>query len=324
MVRLCLTVALLALAAASPALAEPHEPTKEELYEVVGMLWADGRLWAEDKDVPLDSDVRLKEFWFTPASVSLFAQAVRTLDPNTVGLYVINKLVRRLADANTATVKAALPAVKDVNGRVRKTYLSFPKLSDRAVKALQKPTSNSRVAREALARRRQEKLQRERPIAKHNQMVYVLDKYTCALMLLARDPAEDQQVAERLVLAEKTGSAMWLTILDLLGAEARYMILDEGRKRAEVIYKVLRPHGIELKMEKRKGYVNRGKATLREDDRSSFETVSVYPGIRLLSTLNRLATASKLPALKVPKDKDVVKYHREQEKKRRAATKSRR
>ena len=128
--------------------------TKKDLDEVIGMLWADAQQWASDEDVDVASAVRVKEIWFTTGSVPLLTGAIRSIDPNTIGLYVINRLLRRLSYARTDTIRAALPAVKDLNGRVRKTYKPFPKLSDRQVEALKKPTSSSRVARDALARRR--------------------------------------------------------------------------------------------------------------------------------------------------------------------------
>jgi len=301
------------LVAAAAGAGQTAGVTQNELDEVIHLLWADGVRWADDQPVEPAAEVRLKEVWFTPESVPLLNVAIRAIDPNTIGLYVIDRLAQRVSFAETATIRAALPVYKDLNSRMRKTYQSFPSLSDEQVKALQKPTSSSRAAREALEKRRQEKLRMEKAIAKYNQMVYVLEKYTYRLMLLAKDPTQDQALAEDLVYSEQNHSAIWLTILEGMADEARLM----SQERGETIYKVLRPHGLKLKMDKQQSYVLRGRSKLREDDRSSHEVVTVYPGIKMLSTLNRIATAAKMPALKVPKPKDVEKYHQDLEKKRR-------
>jgi len=312
-----------ALAIASAAVAapdtEPSGATREQLDRMVTQLRANAEQWVNDQEIETATEVELKGVWLNRESVGHLAAVIKSIDPNTTGLYVINRLLRRLSFAKSPTIRAALPTIKDLNSRVRKTYKSFPELSDRQVKALKRPTSSSRVAREAFEQRRREKMANDRAIAKHNQMVYVLEKYTYRLMLLARSPSEDKTLAEQLVLAEKSRSAIWLTILDGMADEARWMTPQRG----ETIYKVLRPPAIELKMERRKGYVHRGKSKLREDDRSTCEMVRDYPGIRMLSTLNRIATAARMPALKVPKAKDVEKHHRELEKKRQAAGKRR-
>ena len=95
-----------------------------------------------------------------------------------------------------------------------------------------------------------------------------------------------------------------------MASEARHM----SKERAEQVYKILRPFGIEVKMQKKTAYVDRGKARIRPDNVSTYEVRKEYPGIRILRMLNRVATAARTPALKVPKDKEIEKYHRDRAK----------
>jgi len=95
------------------------------------------------------------------------------------------------------------------------------------------------------------------------------------------------------------------------------LLKKAGQERAEGIFTALRPHGIRLKMEQKRAYVHRGRPVLREDDNSTHERILEYPGLKLLGMLNRIATPARMPALKLPKAKDVEKYHSKRKKRSR-------
>ena len=313
--RRSLPLAMLAVCTCclAPArLAGAEGATREDLDKIVEKLRGNAELWLQGKPPEAGPEIALKRLWFDAGSVGPLNETIRSIEKDPNGLYVISRLLHRLSYAEAATIRAALPSVKDLHSSMVKTYRPFPKLSKRQIKALKKPSDRSSRARAALEDRRKQKLQREKPIAQHNEMVYALERVTFLLMILAATPEEDRQLAETLVRAEKQRSAAFLTVLNGMAGEARKM----GPKRGEAVYEVLRPHALEIKWKRKRPYTNPGKAVLRDDDVSTYEQGTVYPGITMLKTLNRIATAAKLPALKVPRAKDVAKHHKELEKKR--------
>jgi len=292
--------------------------TKGQIDQIVQQLRANADLWWNDQDVKVEPEVALRTVWFDKASIPYLTQAIRSMPTDPNGLYVINRLLRQLSFARTDAIRAALPTVKDLHGKLKNDYKRFLQLSSRQVEALKKPSSNSAQARAALEERRREKLAKEKITAKHNQMVYILELRTFKLMLLAKSPEEDKQLSQWLIEAEKQRSASFLTLIDAMAADARRM----SKERAEQIYEILRPYGVEVKMQKKTAYLDRGRSTVRPDDLSTYEVRQEYPGIKILSTLNRIATAARTPALKVPKAKEIEKYHKDRAKKRRTRTRT--
>lgn len=292
--------------------------TREQIDEIVKQLRANADLWWNDQDIRAEAEVALKTVWFDKASIPHLTQVLSSMPTDPNGLYVINRLLRQLSFARTDAVRAALPTVKNLHGKLKDDYKPFPRLSEKQVEALKKPSGGGAEARAALEQRRSEKAAKEKVIAKHNQMIYALEMSTFKLMLFAKDPEEDKQLSEWLIQAEKQRSAIFLTIVEGMAADARRM----SKERAEQVYEVLRPYGVEVKMQKKTAYVDRGRATIRPDDVSTYEVRQDYPGIRILAMLNRIATAARTPALKVPKDKEIEKYHKDRAKKRRPRTRT--
>ena len=297
-----------AMALAAPAARGAPTTTRKQLDDVIRQLHANAERWWNDQDIRTEAEIALKSLWFDETSVGYLTEALKAQpnDPN--GLYVINRLLRQLSFVKTAPIRVALPTVKDLHSR----HKPFVKLSARQIKALKKPSGGGRNARAAMEQRRREKVQKEKVIAKHNQMVAILEVRTFKLMLLAKSPEEDELLCQWLVNAEKQRSAIFLILVEGLAADARHM----SKERAENVYKLLRPCGVEVKMQQKTGYVDRGRAKIRPDDASTYDVRREYPGIKLLAALNRIATASRMPALKVPKDKDIKKYHADRAKKK--------
>ena len=287
--------------------------TKEQIDEIVKQLQANAELWWKDQDIKAEAEIALKTVWLDRASIPHLTQVIGSMPTDPNGLYVINRLLRQLSFARTDAVRAALPTVKNLHAKLKKGYKPFLELSEKQVQALKEPSSGSAQARAALEQRRREKVAKEKIIAKHNEMIYTLEMRTYKLMLFAKSPEEDKLLSEWLIEAEKQRSANFLTIIESMAADARRM----SKERAEQIYKIVRPYGVEVKMQKKTAYVDRGRCTIRPDDVSTYEVRQEYPGIKILSALNRIATAARTPALKVPKEKEIEKYHKDRAKKRR-------
>lgn len=281
--------------------------TRAQIDAVVAQLRANGLLWQKGLPVEQGPELALKMLFFEPGSVGLLCDVLAAvpLDPN--GLYVASRLLRQLTYSKGQTILAALPAVKDLAKRVAELHKDFPPLSKTDLEWLKKPTDQSAVALAALKKRQDDKIARETPIARVNEAVYSIQGRTFQLMTYSHDPQQYKELADELVRVEKDKSGLFLIIIQAIGAEARKMSPDEGK----AIYDILRPIAIELKFERKRTYLNYSKPILRPDDVSTYETTEVYPGITILTMLNRVATAchsADAPAMKVPTDREVEKY----------------
>ena len=286
--------------------------TRARLDDVVTQLRANGLRW--QKGLPLEPgpEAALKALFFEPHNVGLLSDVIvnTPTDPN--GLYVAARLLRQLTYSRPETIRAALPAVKGLCGRVSKMYKPFPPLSDHELRYLKEPTDQSPAAKAALKRRQDAKIARETPIARVNEAVFTIQGRTYQLMALSHDPDEYEELADKLIATEKDRSGVFLIVVQAIAAEARRMSPDEAR----VLYDILRPAAIELKMERKRSYANFSRPILKPDDVSTYETSDLYPGITVLKMLNRVATACRsasAPALKVPKPRELEKYWRDKQ-----------
>jgi hypothetical protein len=289
--------------------------TRQQFGEIVRELRVNAERWIAGQEIVPFTEVALKRFTYTRFATGLLKDYLRSAKVETKELYVANRLLRQLAFGHREAVRAALPEVRALHSKARKTYQRLPELTDSQIKALKQPTSNTDNARQALAERRATKVEKEEAIAKHNLMVYTLERRAFQLMLLAQKIEEDEALTQGLIEAEKERAASFLTILDGFASDARKM----SKERAEKIYADLRPFALELKMEKKRSYYNRGKIDIRDDDVSTYERTQVYPGVTVLRAMNRIATAARMPAMKVPTEKQIVKYHKDREKRRQPA-----
>jgi len=281
--------------------------TRAQIDAVVAQLRANGLLWQKGFPVEPAPELALKMLFFEPGSVGLLCDVLAAvpLDPN--GLYVASRLLRQLTYSKGQTILAALPTVKDLAKRVVELHKDFPPLSKTDLEWLKNPTDQSEVALAALKKRQDDKIARETPIARVNEAVYSIQGRALQLMAYSHDPQQYKELADELVRVEKGRSGLFLIIIQAIGAEARKMSPDEGK----MIYDILRPIAIELKFERKRTYLNYSKPTLRPDDVSTYETTEVYPGITILTMLNRVATAchsGDAPAMKVPTDREIAKY----------------
>jgi hypothetical protein len=286
---------------------------KESLDELVKKLEANAELWLAEKDVEATTERALKDMYFDKESVQPLSAVLRSTKKDDKGLYVIWRLLRYLQFAKTEVIRDAVPAVKSVHSGVKRMYRPLPRLSKRQQEALSMPDFRPSLRTPEIMRRmgsvhklRKDKVAREKPVAKHNELVFNVERACYRLLLLSKNTKEDQAIVKTLLLAERQGSAFFVLLLEEVARDARKMDAD----RARAIYNALKPHGLRLKMAKRKGYISYGEAEISASRPSTYRKVDVYPGIKILGTMNRLATAAKLPALKVPTNKQVDEFHR--------------
>lgn len=304
-------VGLLVVGLQSAAAATPIR--KESLDELVKKLEANADLWLAEKGVDAATERAMKDMYFDKESLQPLSAVLRSTKKDDKGLYVIWRLLRHLEFATTEVIRDAIPAVKSVHSGVKRMYRPLPRLTKRQEEALSMPdfrpslrTPEIMLRMGAVHKLRTDKVAREAPIAKHNELVLNIEKACYRLVLLSKNTKEDQAIVKTLLLAERQGSAFFVFLLDEIARDARKMDAD----RARAIYNALKPHGLRLKMARRKGYVSYGEAEISASRPSSYRKVDTYPGVKILGTMNRLATAAKLPALKVPTDKEIEEFHK--------------
>lgn len=301
-----------AVLAGSPPLAT-GAITKEALDALTKDLEANGALWLKDEPVNPAVERQLKEAAFDRSSAEVVSAALRAIRKDGAGLYVTVRLLGRLAFCDTETIQAVLPAVTSVHRGLRNAYKPLPQFAKADLVGLAMPDAGAAGGTDAILKtiaaiekKREVKVEREKPIAKHNEMVFEIETKSYLLMMLANDPKQDKQIMDDWLAAEKRETVHFLMILELVGAQAAKM----DQERAKTWYNWLKPHAIRLRMENRKAYTHPGRAILRRDDNSRFDQVQKFPGVEVLNTMNKLATAAKLSALNVPKDKEIEEFHK--------------
>lgn len=316
MTRRVAAAALLAvavLAASRPAPAAGI--TREQLDKIVAKLSANAKLWLKGEEIPAPDRVNLGKVPVDKDSVPHFEAVLKSAKRDPAGLYATGRLMARLRHADPETARSLLPAVKAVRGRARSAYRAFPPLQPRQKSSLKLPAYSPRLTTDVimsrmavLEKQRDVKVARDTPIARLNEAVFLIESSAISVMLRADDPKEDQLLARAAFAEERRGSALFMTILDAFDAEAKKM----SPKRARRLYPVLRPQATRMAMQNQKHYANRGRAVLRRDDTSTFETTPQYAGVRIIQTLNRIAEAAKsktMPKVKAPAAKQIQDYH---------------
>ena len=292
--------------------------TKEQLGEIVRELEANARRWLKGEEIDKAVENKLKSISFDEDSVTHLNDVLRSGGRDTAGLYVINRLLDRLAAAKPEAIRRALPNLKALHSRVRNAYRLIPQLSKAQSDALVLPKSCRGMTTEAimsrmslLESRRDQKAAREQSVVKHNRMVGDIEKSTYRLLCAADDPKEDLALVKAIFLEEHRGRSMFLTILDELTRDVQKMRPERARK----LCPLFRPHLGRIAMQNRKPYVDPSTVDVSRSGPSSYDQKNEYAGIRILTAYNQIARAAKsksLKPVKVPSNKEIEEYHKKQ------------
>lgn len=318
MIRTCTIAVLASILLAAPASAELTKDKYDELYKA---LLVNGEQWAEGQEI--EEEPQLKNVEFDKESAEFLVASLRNSRMAEADLYVINRLLGRLAQSSEQAVQIALPAVKQLQARLRNTYRKFPPVSRRQTANLRMPDYDPRLTTDLIMGRmavvdkqREAKLARDEPIARHNRMVYQIEKKAYRLMFRNGDPSDDQTILRTLFVEEHKGSALYLHLLDLIDSAAAKMPKD----RAMRYQLAFRTHVPRLAMQKKQGYLDYGEPDLRPDESSTYKKQEAYPGIELLKVYKKLVKAAGLEKqidVKVPDSKKIDEYHKKRSGRRR-------
>jgi hypothetical protein len=255
-----------------------------------------------DKKPSPELATKLKAYNVTDANVSAVIAAIETKRNDTADLYVTNSLLSRVLNARNEVIRQVLPVARKLQAQPANRYQDFPQLTPETIAGLKPPvaSADNMAAMAKWQQRRDAKLAKDRKVALHNQQAQLLTKNVAAMTMIAGEDADDKALSKLMTNAEASGVTDYAVIL----GEIRGAAKDLAATRAEWWYNELKTIGERLKLT-RKNYFNYAQPELDTNGPSKFKSDKDYAGIRILGTVNQLATAAKQPALTVPTDKEV-------------------
>jgi hypothetical protein len=313
--RSCAALAFAVALAAPPARHAAAAATKQQIESLLKAFEANGEKWLKGEPIDPAVERELKAITFDAPSAEPLKTVLRSMKcKSTAELYALNRLLRQVLLAKSEVVRVVLPAVKTIHARTRTMYRRFPPYSAGGKQGdVLPPPSRRALETDAIMRsmaavdlRRQAKVARDKPIARHNEVIFGIEEKTYQMMLRADDSREDRQLVAAMVSAERRRNALFLTISDLIGAEARKM----SKERAQALYASLKTYARQLRMVDQREYLHFGSADIDPDGPTTCVKKKVYPGIQLYTVLSRIATAARMPALKAPSAKEIQELHK--------------
>jgi hypothetical protein len=281
--------------------AAAQTPSKDAIDAIVKQLGEASDLWVKGQDVSPSPDSMVKAIDCSDQTIPLLAGALKNTgrkDPQ--NLYIANKLTIPVMMAKSELIAKIVPAVGEAY-RSAGGYKDFPKYTAEELGSFKTPKSSPATSAPAgSSERQQSKLDKERPIALHDQQLYLLEIGYARLLLYANTPEFDDELLGLLKDTESKGILTYADILTAIREEARRF----SKERAKKYYDVLAKLGADLRL-KRKTYTKPDDAQLAPDDNSHLGTKIDYPGIHFIEAMNVVATKAVEPAYKVPSPAEV-------------------
>lgn len=281
--------------------------TKEELLAAVKQLEADANTWMSGKG---DHG---KPVAYTETSIKFLSDALSggsRKDP--VDVYVAWKLLAALPEADANIIKKSLYAADSAADKLIK-YQEFPQISADAKKRMTIPTDASidDTARMKISIQKAlaDKIAKDKAVKLHNEACAKLESVVNHLRMKAADPRQDEELVTAAIKSESQGFTGWTDILALLDSRAG----DLDEKRAKPLYSSLKNWANRVAYKKGKYQDVNGPAKIAGEspktsnlDNSSYEVKDLYPGITIITLLNKLKDAAKeKDSLPVPTTQDI-------------------
>lgn len=289
--------------------------TKEQLDEAIAKLVANGEIWAKDETIPPDDRADLKGLKFDKGSAPVTIAALRGIKRNLEGLYATARLLEHLQGSDVETLQAILQEVRTLQMRTRSYYRPFPTFTKAQTESMGMPDYNPRLTTAAimarmasLASQRGAKKARDLPIAKQNEAAWDIEQATFRIQAIAGANVDDARAVSAMMLAERSGNASFIAIVDAYIAAAPKMEAD----RAARLYQMLRVPASRLRMVNKKNYICKGKYILKDESTSTFTPMPDYPGVKMIALMNKLVVVAKdkrCPKVPVPTAKEIQEYN---------------
>ena len=270
----------------------------DEMEELVKEIEAEAEAWVTGRRPDVAMTHRLRAVWYDVESLIPLSKALDVSREPPRDLYVANRLFYPLVQARAHVISESISMVETAWRKMGK-YKPYPSYSKAELRKFQMPGGDDKVARGSAEKARGEKLKAEREIQRHNEQVKILQGTMFRLMVLAGNPDHDAKLSKALVLAEEKGSWIYADVLEAIRSQAKRM----KRDRAKVFYEGLRKFwdDVRAREKDKKTYVDDGAAELLPDKETHFVRREDIAKTRILTVINQVAPAARMPALRDPK-----------------------
>ena len=271
----------------------------DELKELVEVIEAEAEAWANSQRLGAKVTHQLRNVWYDKGSINPLRTVLEEERKSPIGLFVANRLLSPMIYAKSSVIAEAMGMIHSVSERLAK-YKTLPTYNEEELKGLQLADDAPKSLRDRVEKRRAEKRKKELEVQKHNEQVRSLRGVVYQLMIRARVAEEDALLLKALVASEKNGDWMYADILEAIRSQARRMKED----RAKVIYEALRSFWNDLRAAggASKTYTDQGSVKIVPLANSQYATHADVAKNRTLTVINQVASASRMPALRDPKN----------------------
>jgi len=271
----------------------------DELKELVSVVEIEAEAWASSQRLKIKVVHQLRNVWYDKGSIGPLKTVLEEERKSPNDIFVANRILSPMINAKPAVIAEAMGMIHSVSERLAR-YKALPTYNEEELKGLQLADDAPKDLRDRVEKRRAEKRKKELAVQKHNEQARALRAVVYRLMIRARTAEEDALLLKALVVSEKNGDWMYADILEAIRAQARRMKQD----RAKVIYEALRAFWNDLRAAggARKTYTDQGSVKIVPLANSQYTTHADVAKNRTLTVINQVASASRMPALRDPKN----------------------
>jgi len=271
----------------------------DELKELVSVVEIEAEAWASSQRLNIKVVHQLRNVWYDKGSIGPLKTVLEEERKSPNGIFVANRILSPMINAKPSVIAEAMGMIHGISERLAR-YKDLPTYNKEEIKGLQLAEDAPKSLRDRVEKRRAEKRKKELAVQKHNEQARALRAVVYRLMIRARTAEEDARLLKALVVSEKNGDWMYADILEAIRAQARRMKQD----RAKVIYESLRAFWNELRAAGGAGktYTDQGSVKIVPLANSEYTTHSDVAKKRTLTVINQVASASRMPALRDPKN----------------------
>jgi len=306
-ITLCVFAAVTACSTSIAHAAAPTTPAQITAFathlKTEGVKWAAGELG--DNELGLTARM-IKGITYDTMNVSTLTPLIRSVTGRSKpeSLYALNRLLRPLVMAKGDVIKKVLPSIKTFHTsaqRYRPIPLRLRKIS-RMVAPMGKATPDALVAAIAATQANNTNHAQLREIKLWNQELHMFKMTLYELIIFADDSRADRDLLMMLQASLVGKAHAFIDICETVKKHVRTL----EKSRAETYHKSFVSFGGQLRAAK-DDYVKQYEYKVQKDLLTPV-TVSDYPGIRLLTTANLLASVARKSAVVVPTKEQIEAY----------------
>ncbi|MFB3891221.1 MAG: hypothetical protein ACE15C_04265 [Phycisphaerae bacterium] len=295
--------------------------TQDQVPELVKMIEASSETWLKEGIEDKALKRVLPNVRYDETVLDALTAAMKTSRKDPANVYVINRLLAPIAPpmsnpppmpwAKPEFCRKLLPVLRGLETPCGR-YVEMPKYGKDSLARFQIPKDMApgalsdrpvEVMRtlEAINKLRNEKTDKEMPLAQHNVEAARFQGYVYCVMAFANDPKEDDQLIRLVGSLESSGEATFTLVLAAIRREAPRMDASRAKKFYDELVKMAdaNVNGLPLKLQ-RKQYRDMTNIPLSPNDNTVPVLASLEPGAKMLDAANALAPQAKAAVVHVP------------------------